>query len=375
MKNLVLTLLAVLVLGALTGCAATLPAQLPAGFQVKPVARADAGTPFDASRNGTFATVSNGKVALTDTQGNSVNAADGGASALSFSPGGEKLAIALPAADATLLRIVNRSGGTLGETRIPGRVISVAWRSDQEVLAGVLNVRKFSFGSQMVSRLFQWDGSAAPVVSTLNDVTLRPQVAKLPEQLLYNQLFIAVSPFRDEIAFTSLKDPPLFIPYLKVLVRNLETGGGKEVGQAQLGAGKLLYTPDGESLVIGDKENVSHRISLPDGKEVESFPGAAINPALSPSGEYLLLDGHLYRKGKEIATFPAGSRGSFLPDGSGIAVSYQGQLFLISGLHDGPAPPLPADLDRVLKLRRLRSQGLITDEEYRKQLERKEPTP
>ncbi|MBJ6750472.1 WD40 repeat domain-containing protein [Geomonas anaerohicana] len=373
MKKLVLTLFTVLILGSLTGCAATLPVQLPTGLQVKPIARSDAGTPFDATRNGTFATVVKGSVALTDLQGKSVKVLDGAVSALSFSPGGDRLAVALPAEDGTWLRILDGSGRTLGETKIGGRITSVAWRSEKEVLAGVLNVRKFSFGSQMTSRLFQWDGSGVPVATTLNDVTLRPHVAGLPDQLLYNQLFIAVSPYRDEIAYTTLKDPPLFTPYLKVLIRNIETGGGAEVGQVQLGEGKVVYAPDGESLLIGDAENAARRVSLPDGKELESFPSAAVSPALSPAGSYLLLDGHLYRKGKEIATFPAGTRGVFLPDGSAIAVSYQGQLYLVSGLDDGPVPALPADLERLLKLRRLRSQKLITDQEYHKQLERKEP--
>ncbi|MBJ6800411.1 WD40 repeat domain-containing protein [Geomonas propionica] len=374
MKNLLLTLCAVIALGSLTGCAATLPAQLPAGFQVKPVARSDSGTPFDAGRNGHFATVTDGTVALTDLQGKRVTVANGGASALSFSPGGHRLAVALATTGGSLLRIVDLNGATLGETKVAGRITSVAWRSEKEVLAGALNIRKYSFGSQMVSLLFQWDGSGVPVATTLNDVTLRPHVAKLPEQLLYNQLLIAVSPYRDEIAFTSLKDPPLFTPYLRVLIRNLDTGGGSEVGQVQLGQGKVMYAPDGESLVIADTDKATRRISLPEGKPVENWPSAAVNSALSPSGRYLLLDGHLYRKEKAIATFPAGSRGVFVPDGSAIAVSYQGQLFLVSGLEDAAAPAPPADLDRVLRLRRLRSQGLITDQEYQKQLEGKEST-
>ncbi|QWV94394.1 hypothetical protein KP004_04190 [Geomonas oryzisoli] len=374
MKNFVLILLSVLALCSLPGCAATLPAQLPTGLEVKPIACSDAGTPFDASRNGTFATVSNGVLTLTDQQGKSVGIGRDGAGVLRFSPSGERLAVALPSKGGSLLRILDRKGATVAETPIAGRVTSVAWRSDKELLAGVLNIRKFSFGSQMTSRLFQWDGTTPPVATLLNDVTLRPHVARLPEQLLYNQLFIAVSPYRDEIAFTSLKDPPLFTPYLKVLVRNLDSGGGSEVGQVQLGEGTVIYTPDGESLVVGNAEKASRRISLLDGKELEGWPSPAINPAMSPSGSYLLLAGHLYRKGKEIATFPPDAKGSFLPDGSGLAVSYRGQLYLVSGLDDGMPPALPAGLDRVLKLRRLRSQGLITEKEYRDQLEQKEPS-
>lgn len=373
MKKFLSVLFVFLTLGSLAGCATTMPARVPEGFQVKPIAGSDAGTPFDAGRRGAIASVTGGSVLLTDLQGQSVTIAQTAAVALSFSPAGDRLALALDAGNATLLRIVDTTGRTVGETKIPGKVTSVAWRSEKELLAGVLNIKKLSFGSQMTSRLFRWDGSAAPLATILNDVTLRPQVASLPDELLYNQLIIAISPYGDEIAFTSLKDPPLFAPYLKVFIRDLESGSGSEIGQAPLGKGKVIYTPDGESLVIGDANDATRSISLPEGKELESWPSAANNPALSPSGAYLLLNGRLYQKGKEIATFPSESRGSFLPDGSGLAVSYRGKLYLVSGLKDALPPALPAELERVLKLRRLRSQGLITDKEYRKQLE-KEPS-
>lgn len=364
------TLFAVLVafsLGSLAGCASTMPAQLPEGFQVKPVARADAGAPFDVNRRGAFASLSKGEIEITDAQGKSVSIARGAASALSFSPSGDRVAAALPSGNLTLLRLLDGDGKVLGETQLTGRVTSVAWRSESEVLAGVLNVKKYSFGSRVTSRLFQWNGVAAPLATTLNDVTVRPRVGNLPDDVLYNQLIIAVSPYGDEIAYSTLKDPPLFSPYLKIVTRHLESGSASEVAQASLGAGKVVYTPDGDCLVIGDAEKSARRISIPEGKELESWPSAGSNPALSPSGSYVLLDGHLYQKGKEIATFPPEAKGVFLPDGSGLALSYQGRLYLVSGLKDRPGPALPADLDRVLKLRRLRSQGLITDQEYKNQ--------
>lgn len=373
MKNLLLTLSALFTLLSLAGCAATLPAQLPAGFQVKPVGRSDAGTPFDVGAKGALAAVAQGAVELTDAQGMKRKVADEAATAISFAPAGDKVALALPAQSATLLRILDVSGRTIGETKVAGKVISIAWRSDNELLAGILRINKFSFGSQVTTHLLQWDGKGAPVDTTMIDVTLRPHVANLPDDVLFNQLYIAVSPYRDEIAFASLKDPPLFSPYLKVLVRHLDSGSGYEVGDAPLGAGKVFYTPDGESLIFANSVETTQRVSLPERKELESWDSPMINPAVSPSGNCVLLNGHLYRKGKDIATFPPDAKGSFLPDGSGLVLSYQGKLFQVSGLNDGAPPALRADLERVLKLRRLRSQGLITNKEYRKELEQKEP--
>ena len=65
------------------------------------------------------------------------------------------------------------------------------------------------------------------------------------------------------------------------------------------------------------------------------------------------------------------------PDASGLALaategvatfalSHKGKVYLLSGLRDGAAAR-PAALERILKLRRLRSQGLISDAEYQQQ--------
>ena len=354
-------------LSALAGCSTPLRGvRMPEGFRIERIAGSDAGTPFDVSRGGAFASVSDGSIVITDRRGDSFGIDRSPATALCFSPAGERLAAALPSGNATALRLFDAKGKVLGETKIPGRVTSLAWRSGEELLAGAVSIRKFTFGSELKSRLYQWNGADAPVATTLTDVTLRPQVAKMPEETLYNQLIIAVSPYGDEIAYSSLKDPPLFVPYLKVSVRHLETGAEIEVAKTSLGAGKVLYTPDGESLVVGDL-NGARRVSIPDGKEIETwhFPGRS--PAISPSGEYLFLDGRLYRDGKAVADFPAGERGIFLPDGSGLALSHQGKLYLVSGMKEGPAPVPPSDPDRLLKLRRLRSQGLITESEYRRE--------
>ena len=361
-------LLLVIAMGSFTGCATTMPAQLPEGFRVQALARCDAGSPFDASVKGTVACVARGSLQLADLRGEEKSVPGNAARLLSFSPSGDRLALAIAPGESTVLRILDSSGNNLGETRVEGRVTSLVWRSEKELLAGALMVKKFSFGTQMASRLYRWDGKAKPEVTLLGDVTLRPKVARLPEALLYNQMIVALSPYRDEIAYTTVKDPPLFTPYLKVNVQNLSTGTGGSIAEAPLGAGKVVYAPDGESLVLGGSPG--RRISLPAGKDVETWSAAGAAPALSPSGAYLLLGGHLFHKKKDIASFPPDAAGIFLPDGTGVLIMYKERLYLVSGLRDEPPTPLAGDLERTLKLRALRSQGLITDAEYREQLKK-----
>lgn len=351
----------------LAGCAATLKgARVPEGFQITRIAGSDPGAPFDVSQSGALASVSAGKIEITEQNGNITSIPDTPAGALCFSPAGDRLAAALPSAGETTLRLYDAAGKMVAEARVPGRVTSLAWRSGQELLAGALTIKKFSFGSDLKSWLYRWDGTTAPAATLLANVTLRPKVARMPEEMLYNQLFIAVSPYGDEIAYSTLKDPPVFSPYLKVSIRNLETGGETEVAKTTMGAGKVAYTPDGEGLLVGDDKGTG-KISLRELKKVANWPSAARSPAISPSGAYTFLDAQLYLDDRVSATFPSGSRGIFLPDGSGLALSHQGALYLVSGLDDRPAPTLPSDLDRLLKLRRLKSQGLITEGEYQKE--------
>ena len=355
-------------LPALAGCA-TLgqDASLPDGFSIKEMAEVDAGTPFAVNRNGSFAAVFKGAIRLIDSKGVGSNLGEGNAAALCFSPSGNKLAAALPAAERTLLRLFDSQGKLLGETTLPELVTSLSWRSESQLAVGTLSVDKLPSGTRLAARLYLWDGSAPPVGSLLREVSLRPQTAKSLQGATFRSFYLAVSPYGDEIAYSSLVDAQILPPYQRITVRNLESGREWEIGKTSAGSGGPIYAQDGESLLVGDEHALTRRLSIPDGREMDAWPAAGDYPALSPSGAYTFLNGRLYRDGRTILSFPSQSRGSFLPDGSGLAVSYRDKLFLISGLNDAPVPAPPANLERLLQLRKLRSLGLISEKEYRKQ--------
>ena len=353
------------IVSALTGCANLKPtAQLPEGFAVRELAKADAGAPFAVNHSGRFAAISKGMLQIIDAQGIALDITEGTATALCFSPSGEKLAAALPTASQTLLRLFDRRGKVLAEATTPERVTSMAWRSESQLLATTLGIRKLASGWELTARLYSWDGSSPPVATTLSTVTLESPPAALPEQTLLRTLSLAVSPYGDEIAYSSLQDQQIFAPYQKITVRQLESGAEREVGKTSVGSGGPLYTPDGDSLLVGDEHALTRRLSIPDGREMDAWPSPGSYPALSSSGAYTFLDGCLYRDGRTVLSFPAQSRGVFLPDGSGLAISCDGKLYLISGLKDQTKPRSPAELERLLKLRRLRSLGLISEKEY-----------
>ena len=355
-----------LFLGTLTGCAATLQSSaLPQGVAVRTLAKVDAGGAFAVNRSGVVAAVSQGNLQIIPpTGGPGRSIAPAPATDLEFAPDGTRLAAVFATPDKSLLQLFDLEGKILAETMVTGRITSIAWRSEHELLATALQMKKYSFGTELISLLYRWDTVAAPVATTLNDMTVKPRTAKLPEATLNQSVKMALSPYGDEIAYSSLKEPPLFKTYLSVALRHLDSGASRVVAEVDLGSGGPLYTPDGETLLIGDSQALTRRLSLPEGKEINAWPVAGDHIACSPSGSYMLLHGHLYQGGQEVAWFPRESTGVFLPDGSGLAISCEGTLFLVAGLND-PKPPPPADLGRILELRRLRSLGLITDKEFK----------
>lgn len=359
-------LLLSLIFCSLTGCAGLKQlSQIPQDYQVHEITAADPGAPFAISRSGAIATVSGKNIDLMKVGGVISTIDKGTATQLCFSPDGQKLAAALPFEKSTILRVYDGNGNTLGETTVSEYVTSLAWRSDNELLATALKVKKYKFGVELISLLYGWDGVKAPTVTTLNAVTVRPQVAQIPEQTLLTTLKMGVSPLGDEITYTALKDPPMFTPYLRVIARHLESGAEHEVGKSALGSGPPVYTPDSESVLVPDLQSLTRRISIPDGREMNAWPAPGTYPAISPSGAFVFLDGRLYHEGKGVATFPTRSRASFLQDGSGLALSYDGKLYYIYGPRDQGVASQPKDPQRLLQLRRLRSLGLIDEKEYR----------
>lgn len=351
----------------LTGCSTLMQgAPLPEGFAVKDIAKADAGAPFAVSRAGTVAAVSRGAVQLTEA-GASRKIAEGAATEVSFSPSGEKLAVVLPAEEKSVLRLFDRQGKSIAETSIPMTVTGIAWKSDEALVATAVALKKYSFGSHITTFVYQWDGVAPPVSAAMSDVTIRPQLAKMPADELFRNFNMALSPYGDEIAYSSLKDPPVFTPYQRVAIRHLESGSERDVAVTALGSGGPVFLPDGESILVGNAHGMTRKIATPEPKEIGAWPSPGNYPAISPSGSYVFLDGRLYQGEKTVIQFPNKSRAQFLPDGSGLAVSHDGKLYLVTGLNDPATPSLPADSGKLLQLRRLRSMGLITEQEFRAQ--------
>ncbi|MCM0081879.1 hypothetical protein L4X63_09780 [Geomonas sp. Red32] len=354
----------------LTGCSATLKelSQIPEPYQLSAIGKADTGKPFAISSRGQAAVISDGGVKLIalDKEQEPVKVTPLPASALAFSPEGDRLAVAIPAEGArTDLRIFDTGGKTVAESSIPAQAAALAWTGGGRLAVLALELKRYSFGTLVNSVVFLWDGKNSPVSEMVGSVTLRPPLSKLPDEAILQNRNLAASPFGDEIAYTVLRDPPMFTPYQKVITRHLATGRTSEVADTSVNSQALLYFPDGDTLLIGNGQGMSRRVTIPDGKEIYAWPSAGAFPAISPGGSYLYLDGRLYQDGNRTAYFPEKTRGVFLPDGSALLLSWNGTLYRLSGLNEMKRAPRPTDPARFLELRRLRAQGLIEEKEYR----------
>lgn len=360
-----------LAFSALAGCAPTLrTSQLPPGFSVQPLAKIDAGSAWAVNGNGRVAAVHENALNLVEPPPKpGIPVANTPPLVLTFSPKGDRLVAAFADGPKSSLRSYNLEGRLLAETKVPGRVTALLWRSDAEILATSLSLKSLSLGSELASYLVRWDLKGEPTQTLIFDVTVRPELAKLPETELYRTLSFALSPYGDEIAYTALKDPPLSPPYERVALRHLESGAEKVVAELPLFSGGPVYLPDGNHLLVGAGA-MTHKLKLPWGNEVDAWTSPGDQIAVSPSGRYLLLDNRLYQGNQELFSLPRRAMGNFLPDGSGLVVADGGNLFLVAGLNDQPRPALTGELDRILELRRQFMQGLIGDAEYKARLKK-----
>jgi hypothetical protein len=288
-------------------------------------------------------------------------------SALAWSPAGDRLAAAFPRAGETAVRLLDPAGRPGEETVVAGEVHRICWLPGDGLLFAATTLKVYSFGGGFSLTLFRWDGRGAPQATSLHEVTLKPLTLRQWGGVIHRTPGLALSPLGDEILYARLHDPPAFSPYLKLIVRHLETGGERVVASVPLPGATAVFAPDGETVLYGDGRQV-HTVEAWTGREGESrpTPGAAI--ALSPAGEWLLLDDRLYREGAEAAVFAEPCAGAFAPGGR-LLLRCGGRLHLLSGLvEEAPAPP--AVRERLLLLRKWRASGLITPDEYLEQKSR-----
>ena len=345
---------------------------LPPGEGVVPLAEVSSGSPLACAATGDRIAFARGGIVLAEgDRGERQLTVGEEPTGLAWSQGGSLLAAAFPRDDGTVLRIYAGDGAVLGETSIAGRAAMLAWRGDTEVLIAAIAESRLSFGGNLRQLLYRWDGTGTPVPVVLQDVTLMPRtVARWGEK--FPTLFrFAMSPGGDAVAYTRFRDPPLFEPSMQLSVRQLESGTDLAVAEFPIMSAGVAFTAEGEGVLYGDGTAIS-RIYDPWGEQqLGSYALPGLTVAVSPGGESLLIDGRLYRQGKEVIRFPAASTGCFTAKGEVLVIRQGDDLFRLAGLPSEQRPVVASsERERRLMFRKWRSEGLITTDEYRRERER-----
>jgi hypothetical protein len=288
--------------------------------------------------------------------------------ALAWSPDGRRLAAAFPDQEQTRLALLAENGRALVETTVAGRVERLLWDGDGSLLAIAVTIRTYSFGGNLRATLVRWDGEGAQVATPLYECTVKPLTLSTWGERLYALPQPVLSPLGDELLFARLHDPPALAPYLKLVVRHLQSGAEHVVASLALTSAGAVFLGDGERILYGDGFRRTLDAPLWGRKTAVEYPWGGRALAASPGGRYRLLDGHLLDQEKEIALFSGVERAVFSPYGDRLLFATGGRLWVLGGLGADPLPEFdPALGERLRKLRSWRARGLITDGDYREE--------
>jgi hypothetical protein len=351
----------------LAGCAATLPAHtpLPQGLALAVIGRSDPEAPFAWHPDADTIAFVRGELRMMNLATGDMVQLDATPSAIAWTPDGALLAAVSAQGKDSLVRVFDRQGAVVDEVVVPGHVSQLAWRFDRELLAPSQVLERFKFGVSLRTQLYRWRLGTAPTATILSDVTIMPSRAKAADNSYFDTFSFALSPLRDEIAYTRLVDPPNFPSYQKIIVRNLESGAEQEASGVKLGSAGAVFSSDAEQILYGDGAGMVRRLSPWAGGEQDllTTPGHTI--ALSPADRYLFADGRLFLEMQQLVAFPTDCAGEFSQTGTRLLLRCGDSLSLLSGLADSATPQVsPTQRERLLSLRKWRSEKLISNKEY-----------
>lgn len=290
---------------------------------------------------------------------------------LAWSSDGERLAAAFCGINDCMVRIYDLKGILKGEMPLPGKVGALVWRTPSELLAAVAELKVYSFGVDYAQKLYRWDGTTAPIGELLHNTTIYGAAGRKRAHFAHRLFTLTLSPYGDSLLYPRLYEPPEFSPYLRITERHLASGVERAVSKTGMDTPAAVYAASADTVWSGDGTSRLIQYDIWSGKELASLPGPGRLLAASPGGRSMLADGVLYVDAEPALSFLPNVAGLFAADGTRLFVRSGSRLFLLKGLTADPLPAMKEeDRDQLLRLRKWRSEGLITPEEFTSSLER-----
>jgi len=352
----------------------TLPVdgKLPEGLSAEKIASVDEGSPFAVSPDGNvIAMVSSGLKMRHIALKEQIDLTGDSPEKLAWSPFGNSLAAVFRKNGKSTIVVYDQHGVPIADSSTEEILTTLGWLSENEIFAGGFRVKSYKFGSNYRSILFRWSpGRGLPVVSELRDSTIQPATYTKWKTALERGPMIQPVGQSAQILYLQPVTPPLFSPYYRAIIKDLETGKELESASVSLKSDGGTFSADGESLLIGDGIG-STKLYNPWSEETlfkSATPGS--NPALSPDGVTWFSDGTLFRSSTKVTPLAPGIA-RFTPDGSRLIITSGGSLYVVSGLKPAEgALFVPSLAEKINKLRSMRVQGLVTADEYKETLKR-----
>lgn len=364
MKNLLHCMLGVLIV-LIYACA---PPRLDAPGDrgdLKPLFKGDPSMVLAWHPGARMLAIANGGLEIYDlNNGTRTRLSNEGGDAVAWLPDGTGLVVSRYKSGKSGLRIHLLDGSKSTETLVEGRVVSLMPKGKTEILAGILAVTEFRFGINIASRLAVWDTRTEPVVISFDENTIHPGVWQAMRTRIEAGSFFILSPWRDEVFFSAFHDPPAFPPYFRLAVMNIASGAVRQIGQVPPSLSGGAYVSNGDAVMYGSLDGIK-TVEEWDGAEIAGYPFGGSCFSASFDGSCLAVDGRLFLNGEKPADFSPDGRVTFSPQGREAIVTKDGWAYLLAGLQTDLKVELP-DLDReeIVRLRKWRALGMITQEEY-----------
>ncbi|HXC92867.1 MAG TPA: hypothetical protein VN652_02570 [Geobacteraceae bacterium] len=364
---------AVAVLALLSACR-TLPIEgrLPEGLSSEKIASVDEESPFALSPDGNVVAIASSglkifHVALKEQ----IDLSGDSPEKLAWSPFGNFLAAIFRKDGKSKIIIYDQHGIPVTETSIDDALSVLGWLSEDEIFAGGIKVKDYKFGSNYTSILYRWSpGRGIPVAGDLRDTTIQPSTYRKWKTALERGPMIESVGRTAQIFYLHPVTPPLFTPYYKLIIRDLETGKELESGNVSLNSEGGCFSADGETLLIGDGIGSTKLYNPWSDETLFTVVTQGKSTVLSPDGATWFADGSLFRNSKLVTPLAPGVA-RFTPDGSSLLISSDGSLYLVTGLKKAEGSRFTTSLvDKIKELRSMRVQGLVTPAEYKETLKR-----
>lgn len=369
MKRSIAALFASILSMLLLAACSTLPysGKLPDGLTIAKVTSVDKGSPFATSPDGSVvAKVSSGLKLYHTSFKEELLLGEGTPVKLAWSPHGYFLAAIYSIEDESRIVVYDQYGTPMADERVNARLMSVSWLSDDELIAGGTRVKSYKFGINYQSLFFRWKpGRDLPVESVLRDATLRQQTYFDWKATFERGPMLDLSGQSPVVLYLHPVDPPMFTPYYKLIMRDLESGKELEVASVTFSSGGGRFSADGEKVLYGDGSGNTVLSNPWTGEVLRKRKTPGFNPALSPEGESWVSDGVYFRRDGSVVPLAEGAEAEFSRAGDMIIYRDGGNLYRLSGIKQPDGIMfVPAVAEKVTKLRSKRIQGLMTPKEY-----------